>query len=226
MPQLGRAQVQFHHFADQGNAAGTEAQLGQALPGHRSAKFGVAEETDAAVGVDAAGLGFGDVVEQGGQFQQGAAAGAAIRWRGEVGGRCRRPGGHGVDGGMLVAAGNLFGVVDGVEQVLPNIPIVVGGGLADAFGQGQFRDDAAKQIQPIQDFQLGTGLVGGEDPQQLIAAAFRGNPFQQGGIIADLPGGFRFQAELQLAGQADSAQQAAGVVAKDFGMEGADPLLG
>ena len=83
-----------------------------------------------------------------------------------------------------MSPGDQLGGLHGVDGVSPDVPIVHPG-LTDALGDGQFGDDAAEEVEAVQDLQGDAGTVAGEDGQQLIPHPLRRNPVDQGRVGAD-----------------------------------------
>ena len=159
----------------------------------------MAQKADAAGGVGFFGLGLGNIVEQPGQLQDGAAGMAVADLLPKILRGFRGPGSQEVDGRVLVSPGNQLGMFHGVQRVVPNVP-VMGAGLVNALGQGQLRYYPAQQVQPVQNLQLPPGAVAGQNRQKLVPHPFRGYLADSVSVIPDELGGLRFQTELQLAG--------------------------
>ena len=124
-----------------------------------------------------------------------------------------------------MAAGDQLGILNGMQVVVPHVP-VVGAGLVHPLGKLKLGDDAAEQVQAVQDLQLGAGAVLGQDGHKLVANAFGSHPFQQRRVLADKAGSLRFQHELEPSGQTGAAKETAGVVAEDLVVHHPDTLAG
>ena len=110
-----------------------------------------------------------------------------------------------------MAGRNGLGVFHAVQQMPPNIPIVVRPRLRAAAGRLQLGDDSAKQVKAVQNLQLRPGAVAGQYGHKLIADALGGNPFQQRRGAANAADGIRLHPKAQLPGQPRAAQHPARV---------------
>jgi hypothetical protein len=100
-----------------------------------------------------------------------------------------------------------------VEEMSPNVPVVFFR-LINRFGQGQFWDNTAEQVQPVQRLQLASCAIQGQDRQKLIPQPFPGDSINQRGIMAEETSCLRFQMEPKVSGQPHCPEQTTRIILK------------
>ena len=109
-----------------------------------------------------------------------------------------------------------LGIFDAMQQVSPNVPVVMGAGLVAVPCGFQFRYRAAQQVEAVQYLQLRPGSVGGQYRHEFVADPFGRHPVQQVRVPADAPSGARFpsgnRADSRVSPPAASAQDHPGTL--------------